>query len=74
MSTALTPAAPAVPDEQPNNPALLAIANPALTAKAKCAVRTNAEQSLDTAAATRIAALEAACVRVQEEFQNLFAG
>ena len=74
MSTALTPAAPAVPDEQPNNPALLAIANPALTAKAKCAVhvRTNAEQSLDTA--TRIAALEAACVRVQEEFQNLFAG
>ena len=72
MSTALTPAAPAVPDEQPNNPALLAIANPALTAKAKCAVRTNAEQSLGTS--TRIAALEAACVRVQEEFQNLFAG
>ena len=64
LSTALTPAAHAVPDEQPNNPAL--------TAKAKCAVRTNAEQSLDTA--TRIAALEAACVRVQEEFQNLFAG
>ena len=71
MSTTLTPAAPAVPEEQPNDTALLAMAQPALTAKAKRAVRTNAEQALDTA--TRFAALEAACDTVQQEFENSFA-
>ena len=66
----LTPAASEVPDEQPIDTALVPMAQPALTAKAKRAVRTNAEQALDTA--TRIAALEAACGKVQQEFELSF--
>ena len=62
----LTPAAPEVPDDQ----AIVTPAQPALNAKAKRAVRTRQEQALGTA--TRIAALETACAKVQEEFQNSF--
>ena len=62
----LTPAAPEVPDDQ----AIVTPAQPALNAKAKRAVRTRQEQALETA--TRIAALETACAKVQEEFQNSF--
>ena len=67
----LTLAAPEVSDQelivssaQPGS------ANKALTAKTKRQVRTRQEQALDTA--TRIAALETACAKVQEEFQNSF--
>ena len=70
QSPTLTPAAPAVPDEQPIDTALVAIAQPAFTAKSKRAVGTNAEQALDTA--TRITARQAACVKVQDEFENSF--
>jgi hypothetical protein len=69
----LTLAAPEVPDQelivssaQPGS----ANQAPSLTVKAKRAVRTRQEQALETA--TRIAALETACAKVQEEFQNSF--
>ena len=73
QSPTLTPAAPAVPDEQPIDTALVPMAQPreyGLKPKAKRAVRTNEEQALDTAA--RIAALEAACGKVQQEFELSF--
>ena len=67
LSPTLTPAAPAVPDEQPIGTALVPMAQPGLKPKAKRALRTHEEQALDTAA--RIAALEAACGKVQQEFE-----
>ena len=67
----LTLAAPEVSDQhQIVSSAQPGSANQALTVKAKRAVRTRQEQALETA--TRIAALETACAKVQEEFQNSF--